>query len=1623
MSSARLIAIANGAYRELVALERAVPDAQALADVLEERGFAPLLLADLEAGPLTTAVAQHLPRADSHDGVLILSWTGHGLVDANNELRLQGTSGGFDVDVARASDLGEWAARTGARRVLVLIDTCFAGRGVIDAARVASAVSAGRRDPGSAWFAVIAASLGDEPARSGALSRVMQRLLSVGPTKGNKDVAGWWVANRPYIRGNDLLETLLNEWDEPRQTPTRFLGGGLDGDFVRNPLFKPDLPDQPVEDLLHALRAGEGAGDQRFFTGREAALERLVGWLALAKPGLFVVTGPPGCGKSALVGRLADLSAPAERARLLQSEAVPAALDPGEGSIQAQIQARGATVDSAAEELARQLGVDPATGSFGVLGAARKRRLAGRPLAVVVDGLDEALQMSQPLVDELLLPLAREARVIVATRDLPLENSSLVAILGGPEERIDLGEDPGGTLRDVRRYVLRRLAGVDPKMDPERVADEIARGEAAPAAAAPFLLARLLTSQLRDQPVDTDSQDWRLRLAGTVESALERDLGGVVIEIDGRPHPGAARELLRALAAAHGSGFPADDVWPAVATALSPSGTVYGRDAAYAALGALGRHVIASSEGGQPVYRLAHRQLSDYLARLPQGTAERSEEVLVAQAIDEVYEQWLDEGHAPQRHTYLWRFAWRHFADAGAPGLQHLERLVERDRDAFLPDLAAANDLAGAIAGTEVRIEEALHCHEQAVKVRRELGDPRRLTLSLFQLSLARSMVGDEQGADSAADEATELARSLRDEPQGRSTLASALLTKAVALVRDGRYETARRLADEAIALDLPYPEDEDDEAWVRRVTARTTASRAAQLSGDVAEGERHARVALDIADAHDALTNSPLMFLEVCSTLAYLLAQQAAMARPGPLDAFDTEPGQRVLDEFRRSGRRGDLGDLMTAKALVALARLHGVNASRGLASAQAIAEVPELIDLALDLTRANASTVVDYGILFADAAMLRAALVAAGGAVDAAAQELKEPIAALRCLPADNLIVGMTLGQVLDAATAYRLNDLLTGTLQDLPQTTELQQEAVTLLRRGSGGGQAQRLVLASALGRLAALLMASGNERDTDIREEAIGVLRELDTDTPAIGLMLLGNLVDQAGRLLGQRTGESAECSREVLRLAATLPDVPQVRLSVAAARINLANAQLQFGGEPGDIGDLFRSAITALDDAPAHPALIAGLLANAHAGLAQILVNAGEFAEGLVHAREGARLIELAMQTPFTEATRWATRVALGRALRGTGAAEEGLQILREVLQTLCDAALASDANIGPLAAALNTGGADLWDDTLAALNEHPKLQRRIALMRNRPADEIGLTVQTVLEALGQVEPAELRIVRDAARSHRQIDPANFDRAWREQGAELPDWLLVPEAVEWAVIGWWNVPTWVLSREYLRTHPLLLDPLADIVLEEFADSPERREVIDLHLRLLADARRDGVDAAYAPMMLNIEVSEWLRSEAPQEYLARHPELQRPEVQEKLRAYSAEGDARATAFAAILELTRRGEQDLAFQALQKPDTMSGRLRAAWRDTDAPRLEALATIVGLASGDETDALQAALAVMVAQVLQQREPVMMPALRERLPVQDDAMRAGLTELVNDAIEHHRSAEAQLSALLALLW
>ena len=143
-----------------------------------------------------------------------------------------------------------------------------------------------------------------------------------------------------------------------------------------------------------------------------------------------MLTGPPGCGKSAVTGRIVSVSSSIERAKLLAAAPVPAELDPGAGCVDGQLQARGLTVELASEQLARQLDLDVRTGLYGILAEARRRRQEKDPLVLVVDGLDEAGTYSSSLAVEFIAPLAREALVLVATRDVPSGDKTLISQLG-----------------------------------------------------------------------------------------------------------------------------------------------------------------------------------------------------------------------------------------------------------------------------------------------------------------------------------------------------------------------------------------------------------------------------------------------------------------------------------------------------------------------------------------------------------------------------------------------------------------------------------------------------------------------------------------------------------------------------------------------------------------------------------------------------------------------------------------------------------------------------------------------------------------------------------------------------------------------------------------------------------------------------------------------------------------------------------------------------------------------------------------------------------------------------------------------------------------------------------------
>src|SRR5581483_4919460 len=90
------------------------------------------------------------------------------------------------------------------------------------------------------------------------------------------------------------------------------LNTGVPEMMFPNPLWDPGASEHVVEHLLLAAQGRSPEEEGIFFTGRDAQLATIVQWFAAPGPGVLVVTGPAGAGKSAIAGRLVSLSDPDE---------------------------------------------------------------------------------------------------------------------------------------------------------------------------------------------------------------------------------------------------------------------------------------------------------------------------------------------------------------------------------------------------------------------------------------------------------------------------------------------------------------------------------------------------------------------------------------------------------------------------------------------------------------------------------------------------------------------------------------------------------------------------------------------------------------------------------------------------------------------------------------------------------------------------------------------------------------------------------------------------------------------------------------------------------------------------------------------------------------------------------------------------------------------------------------------------------------------------------------------------------------------------------------------------------------------------------------------------------------
>jgi len=750
---------------------------------------------------------------------LVVLWAGHGEPTSLGGLHLVSRdSRPRQMQQITSSLLVNAAVRSGASQILVLLDTCFAEAGAIEALDLARRIEEGLPSDGSRrWIGILPAALAYERARDGLFGAQLLRLLREGPA--DPELRLRWSAHNAGIRGDDVIDGLVKQWPALDQSLVPVMRGNADV-MLPNPRYDPDARDALVEQLLLAARGVQSEEEGDFFTGRVEPLAELVAWIEGAGPGVALVTGPAGCGKSALLGRIASLSDPRDRQRILARGPLEHA-DPGESSVAAAVAARGATVD----DLVRQLEAELARSGrlrtqhegprnrLELLGALERLAQRGAPPLLLIDGLEEAGGELERIVEELLRPLAARARLLISSRPIAPRQAEGLPLLDTLQATVvvDLGalEASEQTERDLVAYVTKRLKGISAAMDPAAVASELLRLVRRQEEGG-FLLARLITARLRHHPVETGVAGWQRQLAGSVAEALDLELAELPVMTRGEERlPQAARELLTALAWAYGKGFPVEE-WAVAATALSPAGTTYGREDVFWLLRQASRWVVEGGEQGQAVYRLSHQRLAEHLRPAawasPWKPVGEPEAVALAVALGEVALGWCRAGRDAGEQPYLWAHFWSHAVDGGATGIDRLRELSESNR-AFLPDLARALNNLGVRYSELGRREEALKPTEEAVGICRELSESNRaflldLARALINLGVSYSELGQREESLKPTEEAVGICRELSESNRAfLSDLASALNNLGVRYSELGRREDVLKPTEEAVGI------------------------------------------------------------------------------------------------------------------------------------------------------------------------------------------------------------------------------------------------------------------------------------------------------------------------------------------------------------------------------------------------------------------------------------------------------------------------------------------------------------------------------------------------------------------------------------------------------------------------------------------------------------------------------------------------------------------------------------------------------------------------------------------------------------------------------------------------------
>jgi WD40 repeat protein len=385
------------------------------------------------------------------------------------------------------------------------------------------------------------------------------------------------------------------------------------------------------------------------FRGRTAALRAINSWLD--RPALdarvLVVTGAPGAGKSAVLGRVVTTSDPTVAAELPAWDNAVRAIP---NSVACAVHARGKTSLEIATDIARAASAalpgriedfpsalrdalaDRAAGEPGERTARRGRGEGGRSgeqrvqrFNVLIDALDEATD-ARAVIAKVILPIAETcadvgAQLVVGSRRRD-DHGDLLDAFGPALKIIDLDDERFFVKEDLTAYAHAVLQ-IERPGNPY-ASDDVAVPVAvkiAELSAGNFLVAGL-TARLHGLYDETPVSPADLSFTPTVDAAMYDYLHRLppVPGVSPEPHHAIASDvpaetLLTALAFAEDPGLPAD-LWQMAVRALAAVDVPPAALARFARSSAANFLIESFSEGGTSVvFRLFHQALNDSLLR------------------------------------------------------------------------------------------------------------------------------------------------------------------------------------------------------------------------------------------------------------------------------------------------------------------------------------------------------------------------------------------------------------------------------------------------------------------------------------------------------------------------------------------------------------------------------------------------------------------------------------------------------------------------------------------------------------------------------------------------------------------------------------------------------------------------------------------------------------------------------------------------------------------------------------------------------------------------------------------------------------------------------------------------